>query len=488
MNGRGLLRNALPSTSRPRAVRLGVSPHLPLLAFLLAVSTSIPSRGVAETELRQARLGVTSARTRLVLELGSSAYTHLYSVAGDTSLVLRLTGVKRATAFGAPAGPEGLFRSLRMRQEGRDGLEVRVLFTAPATARVFRVGAEAGRPPRLVVDLVAKPRARPAASPKPPDPPALVRPSVQPAGAGTGDDAAPAAGDEAEPTSRDEAAPAAGDEAPTRSPSSSEIAAPDEEPSASAVVPGPGTPGELGRAGISSGSRHSGPRVVVLDPGHGGKDPGALGKGLREKDVCLDVARRLAAALNKAPGYRAVITRQDDRRVSLAQRMLFAEQQGADLFVSIHVNAARSSRASGAEVFFLSIGAATDRAAAELARLENEADPEFVVKEDEALKGLPFAVDLRQSDTLLRSSRIAEVVLDALSTRGLAEARGVKQAGFAVLKSFQVPSILVEVGFISSQLERKKLKSPDHREKLAEALAAGVRRYFDHFAPARPGP
>ena len=253
-------------------------------------------------------------------------------------------------------------------------------------------------------------------------------------------------------------------------------------------LPEPAMPRESARAASSAHPRRSGPRVVVLDPGHGGADPGAVGKGLREKDVCLDVARRLAAALNKMPGYRAVITRQDDRRVSLAERMRFAEREGADLFVSIHVNAARSSRASGAEVFFLSIGAATDRAAAELARLENEADPDFVVQEDEALKGLPFAVDLRQSDTLLRSSRIAEVVLDVLSARGLAESRGVKQAGFAVLKSFQVPSILVEVGFISSQAERKKLKSPEHRQKLAEALADGVRRYFDRFAPARTAP
>lgn len=238
----------------------------------------------------------------------------------------------------------------------------------------------------------------------------------------------------------------------------------------------------------SPGPQRSGPRVVIVDPGHGGADPGAVGKGLREKDVCLDVAKRLAAALNKVPGYRAVISRQDDRRIPLAERMRFAEREGADLFISIHVNAAPSSRASGAEVFFLSIGAATDRAAAEVARLENEADPDFVVQEDEALRGLPFAIDLRQADTLLRSSRIAEVVLDVLTARGLAESRGVKQAGFAVLKSFQVPSILVEVGFISSPAERKKLKSSDYRQRLAEALASGVWRYFGQSAPVRTAP
>lgn len=448
MNGRGRLRNALSSVTRSWAVRLRASLQRSLPAYLLALLASLPSPAGAAVDLRLARLGVSRERTRLVLELGSAAYTYRYSAVGDTALVLHLAGAKCAAAFRSP-GPDGLFRSLLTRRDGRDDLEVRIMFTAPAAARVFRVGAETGKPPRLVVDLAPRKGVRPVPAPRPPEP---------------------------------EAAKLAG------TTSVAEAASRVDGTSAPAPVPSPGTPRAPVPVNSSSGFRHSGPRVVVLDPGHGGGDPGALGKGLREKDISLDVAKRLAAALNKAPGYRAVITRQDDLRVSLLKRMLFAEQQGADLFVSIHVNAAGSSRASGAEVFFLSIGAATDRAAAELARLENEADPDFVVKEDEALQGLPFAVDLRQSDTLLRSSRIAEVVLDALSARGLAESRGVKQAGFAVLKSFQVPSILVEVGFISSQMERKKLKSPDHREKLAEALAAGVRRYFERFAPARPAP
>ncbi len=232
-------------------------------------------------------------------------------------------------------------------------------------------------------------------------------------------------------------------------------------------------------------SAADGPRVVVIDPGHGGEDPGATGGALEEKAITLDVARRLADVLRADAGLRPHLTRDDDRRIPLRKRMRTAEEKDADLFVSIHVNASTSRAAAGAEVFFLSLGAASDEAASEAARLENEADPEYVMEEDASLEGIPFSVQLRQADTLRRSSRAAERVLDAMGDRKLAEVRGVKQAGFAVLKSFQVPSILVEVGFISSATDRKKLADPEHRQRLAEAIAAGVRDYLLHDAPHR---
>lgn len=233
--------------------------------------------------------------------------------------------------------------------------------------------------------------------------------------------------------------------------------------------------------------RRRGPRVVVIDPGHGGDDPGAVAGGLREKDIVLDVGRRLAQILNQGSGIKAVLTRDRDVRVPLRQRMRRAEAEGADLFVSIHVNAAHSRTAQGAEVFFLSIGAASDEASRELARLENMADPDYVVLEDAELQDVPFLVDLRQSDTLLRSSRAAEEVLDALTDRDLTTSRGVKQAGFVVLKSFQVPSVLVELGFISSEASRRRLATDDHRDRLARALADGIQRYFEKYAPRRAG-
>ena len=155
--------------------------------------------------------------------------------------------------------------------------------------------------------------------------------------------------------------------------------------------------------------------------------------------------------------------------------MQVAEEADADLFVSIHVNAAPTANADGVEVFFLSIGGASDEAARELARYEN--DPAESDAGDAGTDGeIPFSLSLRQSDTLLRSSRAAEVVLDLFVDRNLARNRGVRQANFSVLRSYQVPSILVELGFVSSPSDREKLASEEHRARLASALAERTRR------------
>ncbi|MBK8231638.1 MAG: N-acetylmuramoyl-L-alanine amidase [Candidatus Eisenbacteria bacterium] len=232
----------------------------------------------------------------------------------------------------------------------------------------------------------------------------------------------------------------------------------------------------------------AGRRVIVIDPGHGGEDPGAVGGDLKEKDVAFDVASRMAAVLGADSRLKVILTREDDTRVPLRRRFRIAEEAGADLFVSIHLNASPNRTASGAEVYFLSIGAATDEGAKEAARLENEVDPEFVVEEDADLGKLPFSLSLRQSDTLRRSSSLAEIVLNLLADRALAEARGVRQAGFAVLKSYQIPSILVEIGFISSEKDRDRLGDAAYRQRLAEALGDGVQRYLADFAPKKTGP
>ncbi len=231
--------------------------------------------------------------------------------------------------------------------------------------------------------------------------------------------------------------------------------------------------------------RRSGKWRIAIDPGHGGADPGAKRPGIQEKEIVLDVARRVARILNATDDFDARLTRTDDRRIGLRQRFAFAEKFDADAFVSIHVNAAKRKDAFGVEVFFLSLGGASDEASRELALLENEADPEFVMEEDSLLQGIPFSFDLRQSDTLLRSSRLAESVLDSFESSRLAASRGVKQAGFAVLKSFQVPSILVEVGFLSNPAEAKRLKDEEHRGRLAACIADGTIQYFQRFARSK---
>lgn len=226
------------------------------------------------------------------------------------------------------------------------------------------------------------------------------------------------------------------------------------------------------------------PWTVIIDPGHGGYDPGAVEKrlGLTEKEIVLDVSRRLEEVLRRAPNIDVHLTRSGDRPVKLSERITAAHEEGADIFVSIHVNGCAHRSARGAEVFYLSLQGATSAASRELEALENsaetiEADPHLG-----EIAGLPFAVDLIQTDTLLRSSLLAEVILDALGESRLAAARGVKQANFAVLRSCRVPSALVELGFITNPDDARQLASASHRQALAETIARGLLDYRHHYA------
>jgi len=225
------------------------------------------------------------------------------------------------------------------------------------------------------------------------------------------------------------------------------------------------------------------PWVVAIDAGHGGRDPGVVSQRprLREKDIVLDVARSLARALEQQPGIAARLIRDRDERISLSERVRRAEAMRADVFVSIHVNGCTRRSPKGAEVFFLSLGGATDAAAEELAELENEP-----VAAEDPLMGeiaeLPFAVDLIQTDTIQRSSLMAELCIERLSADALAASRGVKQANFVVLRSCRVPSVLVELGFLSNPEDAQNLASEAHRRSLAESLARGLLEYRARYA------
>lgn len=223
--------------------------------------------------------------------------------------------------------------------------------------------------------------------------------------------------------------------------------------------------------------------VIVIDPGHGGKDPGAVNRryGLKEKEVVLDVAQRLRRVLNGAEGVEARLTREKDIFLGLRERVAGARSLGGDAFVSIHVNGCLQRSARGAEVFFLSLKGATNAASKELEALENAAD----VPQDPMLAeiaDLPFAVDLLQTDTILRSSLLAEAVLDALDDSRLAATRGVKQANFTVLRSCRLPSALIELGFVSNPDDARRLGSPSHRQALAETIAKGLLEYRRRYA------
>jgi N-acetylmuramoyl-L-alanine amidase len=228
----------------------------------------------------------------------------------------------------------------------------------------------------------------------------------------------------------------------------------------------------------------SGPITVVIDAGHGGQDPGARGHGNDEKDICLAMARKLAAEIDRRPGYRARLTRDADIFIPLRKRIEIAESMGGDAFISVHCNAAKSAKAKGTEVYFLSLSGATDEASKELARLENAADLMGGVapEADDDLSSILF--DMQQTDVLHRASLLAESVVEALRPHPQLSTRGVKQAGFVVLKSPKIPSILVEAAFITNSAESRLLKSAEFQTGFVRRVADGVVRYFESTALA----
>ena len=224
--------------------------------------------------------------------------------------------------------------------------------------------------------------------------------------------------------------------------------------------------------------------VVAIDAGHGGADPGAVGAGgTYEKRITLKVAQLLAARIDAEPGMRAVLIRDGDVFIPLHKRFQKARDEKADLFVSIHADAALNRSARGSSVYMLSTRGASNEAARYLAERENGADLVGGVSlgdKDQMLAAV--LLDLSQGATLEASAMAAEHVLGALTRMGKAHKRYVERANFVVLRSPDVPSVLIETGFISNPDEEKKLNDPQHRVRIAEAVMLGVRDYF-HTAP-----
>jgi N-acetylmuramoyl-L-alanine amidase len=230
--------------------------------------------------------------------------------------------------------------------------------------------------------------------------------------------------------------------------------------------------------------------TIVIDAGHGGDDPGALGRhGSREKDVTLSIARRLKALVDAEPNMRALLTRDGDYYLSLQARVDKAEKVRADLFVSIHADAFVRPHARGSSVFALSERRATSEAARWLASKENEADLIGGI----SLKGKDTHVkstirDLLQTATIDYSLRLGNSVLKRLERVNTLHKPHVEQASFAVLKSPEVPSILVETAFISNPQEERRLNDESYQDKLARALLEGIRDYIAKHPPRPSSP
>ena len=225
--------------------------------------------------------------------------------------------------------------------------------------------------------------------------------------------------------------------------------------------------------------------TVVIDPGHGGEDPGATSRrGTREKNITLAIARKLKEKIDREPNMRAALTRDGDYYISLSQRLVKARKLNADLFVSVHADAFNKPHARGSSVFALSERGATSAAAGWLARKENEADLVGGVNlniQDPILK--QTLLDLSQTATINDSLKLGKAVLSKIGNINHLHKAEVEQAGFAVLKSPDIPSILVETAFISNPDEERKLRDHGYQDKLASAILAGIKRYFADNPP-----
>ncbi len=220
--------------------------------------------------------------------------------------------------------------------------------------------------------------------------------------------------------------------------------------------------------------------IIALDPGHGGRDPGAIGKGgTREKDITLAVAKKMKVMINRTPGYRAVLTREDDRLIKLRHRVKKARDAEADLFISLHADSFHSPKVKGASVYALSLNGASSAAARWIANKENKSDLIGGITlddKDDLIKSVLF--DLSQTATIQDSLEFGSDVLSHIGKVSSLNNKRVQQAGFAVLKAHDMPSILIETAFLSNPSEEKKLRNSKHQQKLAKAVFSGIKAHL----------
>ena len=245
----------------------------------------------------------------------------------------------------------------------------------------------------------------------------------------------------------------------------------------------PGTP-----ARSPSASLQGRDIVVVIDAGHGGEDPGAIGYGkAREKDATLAIAREIALLFDREKGFKAELTRTGDYYISLRERTRLARKYGADLLVSIHADAFAQAKAKGISVFTLSKRGASSETARWLANKENNADliggEEGVSLDDKDGLLASVLLDLSMTDTQTRSIKAGRMVLSELGRHHRLHKKRIEQAAFVVLKSPDIPSILVETGFITNPEDARKLKSRSHQQRIARAIYTGIRNFFHKQPP-----
>lgn len=414
------------------------------LRGVMGIGLSLAAACVQAAELRDLRLWDGPDATRVVLDLDTQASYRMFTLEHPDRLVVDVAGTRRASALKLGPTLKGVVRNVRSGpHEG--GLRVVLDLAAPVDPQAFGMQASGDYGYRLILDLV--PHGVAARSPA--AAPALVTAQMTTQAA--------------EPSAPVEAAP---------------VEAPPARREAPVVAATPANAGESLQLAAK-------PIVVAVDAGHGGEDPGTIGHaGVQEKDVTLAIARRLARRIDAQPGMRAVLTRDGDYFVELRQRTVKARQAQADLFVSIHCNSYKDRDMRGTAVYVLSDRGASSEQARWLANHENAADLVGGVHLQNKDDGLAAVlIDISQSATMDASFDLGARLLDSIGGVNALQKPVVQQAGFMVLKSPDIPSVLVETAFLSNPAEERLLASAGYQEKMAGSIFEGIKGYFARYRP-----
>lgn len=386
---------------------------------------ALAAEALAASDVRSVRLWRAPDNTRLVFDLSGPVQHSVFTLAAPDRIVIDVTGAKLATSLDQLSLANTPITGVRSAQRSAEELRVVIDLAAPVSPKSFTLAPNQQYGHRLVVDLFDQGSA----------PPATQAPSV-------------ADGTPPVPVT------------PTQPPPKL-------------------TPVPNGKRDI----------VVAIDAGHGGEDPGALSpvKGQYEKNVTLAIAKELQRQVNAEKGFRGELVRTGDYFIPLRKRTEIARKKGADLFVSIHADAAPRSSAFGASVYALSERGATSETARWLADAENQSDliggagNVSLDDKDKMLAGV--LLDLSMTASLSSSLNVGQKVLSNMGSITPLHKRRVEQAGFMVLKSPDIPSILVETGFISNPNEARKLHTASHQQALARSITSGVKQFFHENPP-----
>lgn len=401
-----------------------------LVAIVGLLLTTVTVEALAVTQVKSMRLWRAPDNTRLVFDLSGPVQHSVFTLSAPDRLVIDINGATLAAPLNVATSNTPI-SSVRSAQRTPTDLRVVVDLKKSVTPKSFTLAPNAQYGNRLVVDLYDQEADAIAASAPPPAPAPVQTPATTPAVPVT--------------------------------------------PAQPAIKLPP----------VPSGKRDI---VVAIDAGHGGEDPGASGsRGQHEKDIVLQIAKELQRQINSEKGFRAELTRTGDYFIPLRKRTEIARKKGADLFISIHADAALSRAAFGASVFALSDRGATSETARWLADTENRSDliggagNVSLDDKDRMLAGV--LLDLSMTATLSSSLNVGQKVLGNMGRVTSLHKQRVEQAGFMVLKSPDIPSILVETGFISNNNEAAKLASSSHQQALARSIRTGVHQYFQQNPP-----